>query len=181
MKIIAGQYKGRNFYRPDGIRPTQSMVTKSLFDMLGQELDGVMILDVFAGSGSIGLEALSRGARHCTFVEKDAKCAEVIRKNTALLGIENYSLINSDAFATIKQLAGKGERFDLVFMDPPYGRDLAKKSLKTLEGYDILQPASIVIIKHEKQEILPKSSGQLSHFRTKKYGGTVLSIYQVAD
>ncbi len=181
MKIHAGQYKGRNFYRPEGIRPTQSIVTKSLFDMLGQDLDGIMFLDLFAGSGSVGLEALSRGARHCTFVEKDPKCAAVIRQNVELLDIENYSLLNSDAFATIKHLSSRQETYDVVYIDPPYGRDLAKKSLKTLMAYDILQPASLVILKHEKQEVLPPQAGRLKQIRSKRYGGTLLSIYQIVE
>lgn len=178
MKIIGGTYKGRNFFRPEGIRPAQSHVVKSLFDILGQEMDGLVFLDLFAGSGAVGIEAMSRGARHCTFVERDHKCAKVIGQNVTLLGIEAYSLITGDVFANIKQLAAQKEVFDVVFCDPPYERDMAKKSLKTLGAYDILQPASVVIIKHEQHEILPPHNGRLARFKEKKYGATLLSFYQ---
>ncbi|MCB9721422.1 MAG: 16S rRNA (guanine(966)-N(2))-methyltransferase RsmD [Candidatus Omnitrophica bacterium] len=178
MKIISGQYKGRNFYRPDGIRPAQGYVVKSLFDTLGQDLEGLVFLDLFAGSGAVGMEALSRGARHCTFVERDRRCVKVISQNATLLGIEAYSLIAGDVFANIKTFAAQEDRFDIIFCDPPYERDMAKKSLKTLGAYDILQPASIVIFKHEQHEILPSQNGRLVRFKEKKYGATLLSFYQ---
>lgn len=181
MKIIGGQYKGRNFYRPLGIRPIQGLVTKSLFDMLGQDLEGILFLDLFAGSGSVGLEALSRGARHCTFVEKDQKCAAVITKNLRLLDIGAYSLITADAFAAIKQIALQKQGYDIIFCDPPYGRELGKKSLKTLEAYDILTPTSVIVIKHEKYETLPEEHGRFLLFRQKKYGSTLLSFYTIAQ
>lgn len=181
MKIIGGQYKGRNFYRPLGIRPIQGSVSKSLFDILGQDLEGLIFLDLFAGSGSVGLEALSRGAKHCTFVEKDPKCAAIITKNLKLLDVGAYSLITADSFAAIKQITLQKQAYDIVFSDPPYERDLGKKTLKTLEAYDILHPTSIVVIKHEKHEILPEEYGRFRLFRQKKYGSTLLSFYNIGE
>lgn len=181
MKIIGGQFKGRNFYRPEGIRPIQSLVTKSLFDILGQDLEGIIFLDVFAGAGSVGLEALSRGAKHCTFVEKDPKCAAIITKNLKLLDIGAYSLITADAFAALKQIALQKQAYDIIFCDPPYDRELGKKSLKTLDAYAILHPTSVIILKHEKYESLPEEYGRLVLFRQKKYGSTILSFYQLKE
>ncbi|MBP9854388.1 MAG: 16S rRNA (guanine(966)-N(2))-methyltransferase RsmD [Candidatus Omnitrophica bacterium] len=181
MKIIGGQFKGRNFFRPDGIRPMQSAVAKSLFDILGQDMEGIIFLDLFAGSGSVGIEALSRGAKHCTFVEKDAKCADTISKNLRHLDISAYSLIKADSFAAIKQIALQKQKYDIVFIDPPYARELGKKSLKTLEGYVILHASSTVVIKHDKYEILPEEYGRFRLFRQKKYGSTALSFYQVKE
>ncbi len=178
MRIGGGQYKGRNFFRPEGIRPAQGYVVKSLFDILGQDMDDLVFLDLFAGSGAVGLEALSRGARHCTFVERDRKCVKIINQNVNLLGIEAYNLIAGDVFANIKNFAAQQEHFDIVFCDPPYERDMAKKSLKTLGAYDILQPTSIVIFKHEQHEALPPQNGRLVRFKEKKYGATLLSFYQ---
>jgi len=184
MKIIAGQYKGRNFYMPKGIRPTQAIARKALFDLLGQDLEGVAFLDLFAGSGAIGLEAVSRGAAEAIFVEKDPRCAGIIAENMALLSVDKgaaaaspFGVLQTDAFAAVKLLARQEKKFDAVFIDPPYGRGLAKKSLKTVGAYDILQPNCTVIIQHEKREILPEKQGRFLLFREKKYGSSVLSVY----
>ena len=184
MKIIGGQFKGRNFYMPFGIRPTQSIARKALFDILGQDLDGVIMLDLFSGSGAVGLEAISRGAKKVILVEKDPKCAQVIIENIRLLAISvdesgtlPYEIVQTDAFAAIKLFARQEKKFDVIFIDPPYGQGLAKKALKTLEGYDILHPNCTVVVQHEKREILPEKQGRFLHFRKKKYGTTFLSFY----
>lgn len=185
MKIIGGKYKGRNFYMPKGIRPTQSIARKALFDILGQDLEGVVLLDLFAGSGAVGLEAISRGAAKAVIVEKDPKCIDVINENIGLLsigpsdsGVLPYEVIQMDAFAAVKWLVRQEKKFDVVFIDPPYGQGLAKKALKTLEGYDILQPNCTVVIQHEKREILPQKQGRFLLFRQKKHGKSILSIYK---
>ena len=185
MKIIGGELKGRNFYRPEGIRPTQSVMRKALFDILGHDLQGFLFLELFAGSGAIGLEAVSRGAREVVFVEKDPKCAQVIRENLILLGVKpnEYStcgceVLNSDAYAMIKLLCRQKRKFDIVFCDPPYSRGLAKKTLKTLEAYDIVQPNCTVVIQHDGKENLPDSQGRFLILRRRKYGHSVLSVYQ---
>jgi 16S rRNA (guanine966-N2)-methyltransferase len=184
MKIIGGQFKGRNFYMPSGIRPTQSIARKALFDILGQDMQGLVWLDLFAGSGAVGLEAISRGAAKAVMVEKDPKCVEVIRGNIDLLsigpnesGAMPYDIIQTDAFAAIKAFGRQDKKFDIIFIDPPYGRGLAKKALKTLGGYDILQPNCTVVVQHEKGETLPEKQGRFLTFRQKKYGSTVFSIY----
>jgi 16S rRNA (guanine(966)-N(2))-methyltransferase RsmD len=185
MKIIAGQYKGRNFYMPRGLRPTQNIARKAIFDLLGQDLAGLTFLDIFAGSGAVGLEALSRGASHVTFVEKEPKFAGIIRENIDLLemplgkgGYSLYKVINTDAFAVIKVLAREGRKFDIIFADPPYGCGLVRKTLKTLGAYDIVMPNSTVILQHERREILPATEGRISLLRQRKYGNAVLSIYK---
>ena len=196
MKIIAGTYKGRNFYMPEGIRPTQNLTRKALFDLLGQDLTGLTFLDLFAGSGGVGLEALSREAQKVTFVEKDERSSELIRENLELLGVPLlgsnrqappmagqavYEVVEADAFASIKRFAAGGRKFDIVFADPPYTIGLAKKMLKTLGAYDIVTANCIVVIQHEKEEILPESQGNLVRSEQRKYGSTVLSIYKSGD
>jgi 16S rRNA (guanine966-N2)-methyltransferase len=185
MKIIAGKYKGKNFYMPFGIRPTQSIVRKALFDILGQDLEGITMLDLFSGSGAVGLEAVSRGAKKAVLVEKDPKCVDVIHENIGILSIGEdesgsplYEVVATDALAAIKLFARQEKKFDIVFIDPPYGRGLAKKALKTLGGYDILHPNCTVVVQHEKREILPQNEGRFLLFRQKKYGATFLSIYK---
>ena len=184
MKIIGGKYKGKNFYMPEGIRPTQDIVRKALFDLLGRDLSGMTFLDLFAGSGSVGLEAVSRGAVQVTFVERVFRSCEIIRENLILLsagadegGRVPCEVMSGDAFAAVKLLARKGRKFDIIFADPPYGRELAKKILKTLGAYDIVSANCVVVIQHEKREILPEAQGNLLRTEQRKYGSTVLSIY----
>ena len=184
MKILGGKLKGRNIYMPFGIRPTQNIVRKALFDVLGQDLEGLAFLDLFAGSGAVGLEAISRGAKAISFVDHDPKCIKVIEDNIHLLKIDSlmsisYEVIHNDALGTIKYLARKQRKFDIIFIDPPYGLELSKKALKLLMAYDILHPASFVVIQHEKRETLPESTGRFLVLREKQYGNSVLSIYKL--
>ena len=183
MKIIAGQYKGHNFFMPKGIRPTQNVVRKALFDILGQDLEGVTFLDLFAGSGAIGLEALSRGATKVTMVDNDPKVSEIIHQNLELLKAESISflVINTDAFMFLKTFSGQGSHYDIIYADPPFGRDMAKKTLKTLEAYDILHDNSVIIIEHEKRETLPEESGRFLRYRQKRYSQSFLSFYKISD
>src|ERR1700693_894126 len=133
MKILGGKYKGQNFYMPAGIRPTQNVLRAAIFDLLGHDLRTLSFLELFAGSGSVGLEAISRGADEVVMVEHNDLNAKTIRENGELLGIDlggNFSLIHADAFKSVKHFSEETKRFDIVFFDPPYGQKLAKKTLK---------------------------------------------------
>ena len=185
MKILGGSLKGRNFFMPQGVRPTQDLVRKALFDILGQELKGVSLIELFAGSGAVGLEAISRGAKEVIFVEKEPKFAHLLEDNLSLLNIKNYDnptmayrVFQDDAFKIIKNLGRQNAKFDIAFLDPPYGRELAKKSLKTLGEHDILHRNCLVIAQHDKHEILPETAGRFFRIREKKYGSSVLTFYE---
>ena len=185
MKILSGSLKGRNFFMPKDIRPTQDLVRKAVFDILGQDLQGMEFVDLFAGSGAVGLEAVSRGAKSVIFVEKERKFANIIEENLRLLDIKSYEnptmayrVLPEDAFKTIKNLSKQKGRFDVVFLDPPYGRELAKKTLKTLGLHDILQPTCLIIVQHDKHEILPETSGRFFRIRERKYGSSVLTLFE---
>lgn len=186
MKIIAGTFKNRNFYMPADIRPTQNVVRGAVFDMLGPDIKNSSFLDVFSGSGAVGLEALSRGAQSVLCIEREAKNSAIIKENVGILkgagkhdptGI--FEVWHKDAFASIKKLAAEKRTFDIVFIDPPYSRELAKKALKTLEGYDILHSKSRLIFQHEVSEILPEVAGRIHCLRKRQYGATCLSIYKI--
>ena len=143
---------------PAGIRPTQDVTRKAIVDLIGHDLSGVTFLDLFAGSGSVGLEMISRGAKRVMFVEGTQKCSDTILENLRILGLydaaggQQVEVIGADAFMVIKQLSRKGEKFDIVFLDPPYGLDLAKKALKTLMAYDIVPPNCLIIIEHKDRK-----------------------------
>ena len=183
MKIIGGILKNRNFYMPAGIRPTQNVLRKALFDLLGDEIEGKTFVDFFAGSGAVGFEALSRGAGRVILIEREEKNYQIIQENIQLLvektpqQLGKLEVIEGEAFATIKEFSRQKKAFDIVFIDPPYGREYAKKALKTIGSYDILHSASWLIIQSEKAERLPEKEGSLILQRQKKYGTTILSIY----
>lgn len=171
---------------PLGIRPTQNIARGAIFDMLGQDMSGLSVLDLFAGSGAMGLEAVSRNAQRVVFVEKDPKCVEVIGDNFRVLrrdhdplALTDHEVMMMDAFAAIKQFCRQEKKFDIVFIDPPFDRGLAKKALKTLNAYDILQPNCVVVIEHDKREILPEREGRFLAFRQKKHGNSLFSIYKI--
>lgn len=171
---------------PKGIRPTQDLVRKALFDLLGQDLTGLTFLDLFAGSGAMGLEAASRGAQEVIFVEKESLCLRTIHENIMRLNIHPlvkdrplFEILQADALATIKDYSRRGRKFDIIFADPPYGRELAKKTLITLKGHDILHPDSIVVIQHTKHETLPETEGRVFIEQQRTYGGTILTFYKI--
>jgi 16S rRNA (guanine(966)-N(2))-methyltransferase RsmD len=162
---------------PKGIRPTQNKVRKALFDILG-EVAGLSFLELFAGSGAVGLEAASRGAGEVVFVEKDKRCAQVIKKNISVVSLSRCLVVSLDAIKAIQQLAKNKERFDIIFLDPPYYGGLAKKTLQTLWAYDILAPNGFIIIQHFKKDNLPEALGDLALLKQAKYGDTLLSFYR---
>jgi len=185
MKIMTGKLKGLHFFMPKDIRPSQNVLRKAIFDILGQDLEGVDFLELYAGSGAVGFEALSCGAKSVLFVEHDERCARVIESNVQLFDLKSRDkrlgrceIMNTDAFLAIKQLAQMRKKFDIVFLDPPYGHDLPKKTLKTLMAYDILHPNCFVIVQYHKHETLPDLEGRFSLIRERKYGTSYLAIYQ---
>jgi len=177
MRITTGKYKGRNILSPKGIRPTQDKVRKAVFDILG-DIEGLTFLELFAGSGAVGLEALSRGARGVVLVESNPESILTIKENIAILKPEDCILYPSDSQKMIENLHKSRKTFDIIFFDPPYYRDLAKKTLQTLGAYDILSPDGLIVAQHFKRENLPESLGVLSLIRQYKYSDTFLSLYK---
>ena len=186
MRIIGGLYKNRNFFMPAKIKPTQGLTRKAVFDLIGQDLSGLTLLDLFAGSGSVGLEALSRGASQVVFVENDEKCLEVLSENLRILGAADgqlgsamYEIMRIDTFAAIKLLSRMKRTFDIIFFDPPYDLELSKKVLKTLIAYDIMSPVCFIIAEHGKRETLPAElDAKFTLSTNRKYGISYLTVYR---
>lgn len=162
---------------PKGIRPTQDKVRKALFDILG-DIQGLSFLELFAGSGAVGFEALSRGAADLTLVETNRDCVVALKKNIESLKLGACNLLPWEAQKAIKAFNQGKRRFDLIFLDPPYYRDLAKKTLQILGAYDILAPNGLVVVQHFKKDALSKESGKLILIREARYGDTLLSFYR---
>jgi len=165
---------------PKGIRPTRDKVRKAVFDILG-DVSGLTFLELFAGSGAVGLEALSRGVSELTMIESDRGSISAIKKNIQLLRSPACNLYHLEAGKAVKLLALDKKRFDIIFIDPPYRVDMAKKILQTLEGYDILSPHGLIVVQHFKSELLPKESLNFSLIKEAKYGDTWLSIFRHRD
>lgn len=177
MRIIAGIYKGRLIRMPKGIRPTQDKVRKALFDILG-DIKGLSFLELFAGSGAVGIEALSRGVKKVVFVEKNPVCIKILKSNFTYLLLTNYYLLPMDVDKAIERLSKDRARFDIIFLDPPYYKNFAKKTLLNISTYDILAPNGLIVIQHFKKDSLPDSVGDLLLFKHSGYGDTVLSFYR---
>jgi 16S rRNA (guanine966-N2)-methyltransferase len=184
MKILGGTLKGRNFFMPATIRPTQDSLRAAIFDIMGHDFSGLSFLDLFAGSGAVGLEAISRGAKEAVFVEKDPVNVGVIQENFEVLKLGYphpfHRVINADAFASIKRFALKGERFDVVFFDPPFDLKLAKKTLKHLVAYDILHAHSFVVGQFGRDDSLPDDlEGRFKLLKERNYGSSQLVVLEV--
>lgn len=159
MRIIAGKYKGRNILFPEHIRPTQDKVRQAVFNTLGQDFQGLRVLDLFAGSGAFGLEALSRGAENVVFVDIERKCNSLIEKNLKHLGLDpgafgQVEVYRQDAFRAISVAQKRGRVFDVIFADPPYHKEMAKKLLKTDGLSDILAPRGFLVVEHARSDVL---------------------------
>jgi len=180
MRITSGTFKSRIIKAPGGIRPTLDNVRKAIFDILGGSVEGAKVLDLFSGSGALGLEALSRGAESCVFVDNSRASVKAIKDNLEALGLESTAVaevVYADSLAAIRRLAGESVRFDLIFMDPPYYKEFAKKSLSLLADCDILTETGVAVIEHSKHDPLPDLNGGLKLLRTARYGDTLVSFY----
>lgn len=181
MRIIAGLYRGRKIGFPEHIRPTQDKVRGAIFNCLSGVVEGACVLDLFAGSGGFGLEALSRGASFACFIDDDKKCTSTIHKNLEKLGINRtqVEVFTQDAEKALKIFSRRGKLFDLVFLDPPYHRELAKKALKTLIGSGILHPRSFVITETSKKDELGLPLDGLIFLKEFIYGSIKVCIFSV--
>lgn len=181
MRIIAGKYRGRviKAARTDRLRPTQDRVRAALFNIVGARITSASVLDLFSGSGALGIEALSRGASYVVFVESDKKSSGLIEDNLAALGCpQNFRVLCMDVLKSFNLLKQEGLKFDIAVMDPPYYKDTGKKILQEITKYDILTSQALVIVEHFKKDELPDEVGNLSRRRCASYGDTLLSFYE---
>jgi 16S rRNA (guanine966-N2)-methyltransferase len=180
MRITGGQAKGRRLAAFKGldIRPTSDMVRKAVFDLIGQDLEGLKVLDLFAGTGSLGIEALSRGASKAVFADKSQKSIDLIQRNLKICGLEGEGIVWKGDL--VRRFPGKGllgeKGVDLVFIDPPYGKDLVPLIIAGLSQKGILAPFALIVAETRKTEILPLEVGKLHLTKSKKYGETRIHI-----
>ncbi len=177
MKIISGKYKGRVLEGFDiaGTRPTMDRVKESLFAMIQSYLEDATVLDLFAGSGNLGIEALSEGAKEIYLVDKNKKSCQVINRNLKKIGIEASDIFCGDYKSALKKYREQSIKFDIIFLDPPYQTDLVKKSVEIIEKYELLSQNGIIVA---ESDILDKIifSDKLEIVKSKKYGDKVVAI-----
>ena len=173
MRIIAGSAKGRSFDAPQGrdTRPTLDRVKEAIFGSIQFQVPGATILDLFSGSGNMGLEALSRGAAKAICVDASPACAALIRKNGEKLGLtEGLQVLNADYGAVLSSLAAQGKRVDIVFLDPPYASGYAADAVQRVFQEGILNRGGTVIVEHAWDQPPALGEGPWQVSRVKKYG-----------
>jgi 16S rRNA (guanine966-N2)-methyltransferase len=182
MRIIGGEFRSRLIEMPKGveIRPTQDKVRQAIFNVLGNNLSGASILELFAGSGAFGIEAISRGARHVTFVDNNSICIKTIEKNLQSLDIpeEKYEITWANAISLFPRLSKESNQYDLIFLDPPYYKNIARKCLSNIDAYDILTPRGLVVVEHFKKDRLDLDLNNLVPEKEKQYGDTIISLFR---
>ncbi|MCL2625660.1 MAG: 16S rRNA (guanine(966)-N(2))-methyltransferase RsmD [Cystobacterineae bacterium] len=179
MRVIAGIHRGRHLLGPNSkdIRPTADRVRESIFNVLGQHFDGLQVLDLFAGTGAMALEALSRNAVSALLVDKHLDAVSLCKKNIANLGLEAQSEVwHMDAFAALSRCKTQNRRFELVFADPPYAFQNWGGLWLSLLKEEVLTPEGRVVIERDRRSLLPPLPPALSLQREMKFGDTLVSI-----
>ncbi len=184
MRIVAGKNKGNVLKSPKdlSVRPTSEKVREALFDILGTSIRETCFLDLFAGTGAVGIEALSRGAREVIFIEKELKCIKIIKGNLEKTGnSQNAAVYKIDFLSGLKLLARKNYLLDYAFLDPPYNRGLVNISLLEISKLAILRPNGLIIAQHYKKEKVMENLNNLKLFKQKRYGECYLSFYEYVN
>jgi len=179
VRVITGLAKGRRLTLPRGVdlRPTSGRIKESIFNIIGPWLEGERVLDLFAGIGSLGIEALSRGASEACFVEQNARVVASLRKNLELCGfVERSEIMEMNVDRGLRFLHHRRAAFELIFIDPPYGRRLLKHTLRELERARVLAEGGLIVAEHAREELLPPRLGGLELTDQRFYGRTVVSF-----
>ncbi len=180
MRVIGGIYRGRRLRAPAGfdVRPTSDRLRETLFNILAPHIEGSRFLDLCAGTGAVGIEALSRGASSVTFIDRSRRACAVIESNLATLGVtSNATIIDREAASALKRLAGDAAKFDIVFFDPPYASEIYSQVMRQLAAGGLLSPNAIVIAEHRVKAQLEAEFGALRIYREVKQGESALAFY----
>ena len=181
MRIIGGQFKGRklNSFRGNAVRPTPDRVREAIFNILSSTVRNAMVLDLYSGTGALGLEAISRGARHAVMVDIAPESLSLIRRNVDRCNQQDAcTVIRWDAATNLNCLKSQSDRFNLVLMDPPYYGELVPLTLKHLSKSDCLAPGATIIAEHEPFDGTPQGPSPFTFIDQRRYGQTFITFYQ---
>ncbi len=182
MRVISGSAKGRILKAVPGrgTRPTTDKVKEAIFSMIGPYFEGGTVLDLFAGTGALAIESLSRGADKAVLVDLEAKSIAVIKQNLRQIGFEDRAEVyRSDAARALKALNKRQLAFDLVFLDPPYRNTGMEEMIRLLDQYELLHPGAWIVVEHDAEHTYPETVERTSRNRRTVYGETALSIYRM--
>ena len=176
MRVITGTARGRKLKTLPtmDVRPTTDQVKEAIFSTIQFEVEGSLFLDLFAGSGQMGIEALSRGARFCIFVDSSRQAQDVVRDNLATTGFAKQARLA--AMDSLGFLTTATEKFDIAFLDPPYNQGLIPKALPLLAPK--MTPGGVILCEHQKGEELPETAGEFKIYRTYRYGKVMVTAYR---
>jgi len=179
LRVISGQCKGKRLFSVKGpnLRPTSDRVKEAIFDILQDQIEGREVLDLFSGTGALGIEALSRGAGRAVFVEASPRCLAALRKNIEECRlVDRAHVLAREVKAAIRILEAKGESFQLIFLDPPYGKGLAHETLKHLAASSIVNRHTLIVAEHAATDDIC-SIPDLQRLDARKYGSTRVSFF----
>ena len=173
LRVAGGEARGRRLKAPKNIRPTQGIVKQAIFNMLGPGIEGATVLDLFAGSGALGIEALSRGAASVTFVDQQPRGLAILRQNLDVLGFKGRShVVRGDVVRWLEASPDAVRAASFVFLDPPYGDDVLDRALQAL---DRETAGATVVAEHSRRQALPELD-RLQVDRERRYGDTVVTV-----
>ncbi len=183
MRVITGLAKGKKLKAPAGLntRPITDMIKEALFNVLGDRVRGSTFLDLFAGSGSVGIEALSRGARKVVFVDSSGEAIKIVKENLANCGLESGGeVFRSDVFRALSLLQRQGLRFELIYIDPPFTNDrIFDEVMATVGTADLLKSDATVVIRTPRKKDISSTFNQLLRYRISNYGESNLNYYSI--
>ena len=184
MRVISGKVRGIKLDTPknDDVRPTTDRVKESLFNIINPYVIDSNVLDLFAGTGSLGIECLSRGALSATFVDVSKDSINIVKSNVKKARVENEStILNLDFKTAIDRLNVQNKKFDIIFMDPPYYKNMFIDALSNIDNSDLLSEDGIIVVEHDTKDKFIDKIGRLEKSKEKKYGNTTLTFYKLEE
>lgn len=181
MRVISGEYGGRRLKAVPGVntRPTTDKIKESIFNMIGPYFDGGIVLDLFAGSGGLSIEAISRGYDRAILIDKAPQAIQTIKENIAMTKEpEKFEVYRNDAKRAIQVLAKKGEKIDLLFLDPPYAKQEIIQQIEQMNGLHLFNDDAMIVCEVDKHVDLPATIENFTCFKNEKYGMTKIVIYE---
>lgn len=184
MRVISGKVRGLKLDTPknEDVRPTTDRVKESLFNIINQYVMDSNVLDLFAGTGSLGIECLSRGALSATFVDVSKDSINIVKSNVKKSRFENEStILNIDFKSAIDRLKVQNKKFDIIFMDPPYYKNMFIDALSAIDDANLLDEDGIIVVEHDTKDKFVDNIGRLEKTKEKKYGNTTLTFYKMEE
>jgi len=184
MRVISGKARGQSLKAPEGLntRPTADRVKESIFNIIQSRLYDSVVIDLFAGSGNLGIESLSRNASKVYFIDNNKSSIQSIRENLKKTNLAESSIvIQMDVVSAIEKLNSQGVKANIIFLDPPYSKGLVEPTLDGILSFELLQHDGIVVVEHKRNDEIPNNIHNLQKYRTNNYGDVAVSFYELRE